>query len=68
LSEEDRKRNLGDQLYPRVAAIEAARAGKITGMLLELDVEDLSTLLQSQQALADKVHEAIEVLNKAAGQ
>jgi polyadenylate-binding protein len=67
-SEEERKRNLGDQLYPRVAAIEAARAGKITGMLLELDLEDLTTLLQSPQALQDKVHEAIEVLDKAAGQ
>lgn len=64
-SSEDQKRALGDQLYPRVAAMEAARAGKITGMLLELEVEELEQLLQSPAGLNEKIKEAIEVLDKA---
>jgi polyadenylate-binding protein len=65
---EETKRQLGDQLYPRVAAIESVRAGKITGMLLELDPEELNALLSSPAQLNDKVREAIDVLDKAGGQ
>ena len=39
-------------------------AGKITGMLLEMDNSELLVLLDSPEALDGKVHEAIEVLKQ----
>ena len=39
-------------------------AGKITGMLLEMDNSELLVLLDSPEALDGKVQEAIEVLKQ----
>jgi len=60
-----KKNILGEQLYPLVFTINKELAGKITGMILEMDVDELLNLLQSPEALSIKVDEAIEVLNNA---
>ena len=43
--------------------MEPELAGKITGMLLEIDNDELMGLLDSQEVLTGKVNEAIAVLN-----
>ena len=50
-----------DTLLPCVQAIRADLAGKITGMLLEMDNSELLLLLESPEALEAKVEEAIDV-------
>jgi polyadenylate-binding protein len=44
--------------------VEPDLAGKITGMLLEMDNAELIALLESKDALNNKVNEAIGVLNE----
>jgi polyadenylate-binding protein len=43
-------------------------AGKITGMLLEIDNDDLLRLIEDQESLNSKVSEAIAVLNEYSNQ
>lgn len=56
---------LGEQLYPLVQRLEPENAAKVTGMLLEMDQTEVLHLIESPDALKDKVGEAIEVLHKA---
>ena len=63
----EQKQFLGENLYTRIMNIDPLfqdmdLAGKITGMLLEMDNTDLLHLLESQDALREKVQEAIAVL------
>lgn len=58
---------LGEQLYPLVHQIEQENAGKVTGMLLEMDQTEVLHLIESPDALQKKVGEAMEVLRLAAG-
>ncbi|KAJ1664869.1 Protein phosphatase PP2A regulatory subunit B [Coemansia sp. RSA 1813] len=62
--EEDQKQMLGNALYPLIAAHDEDKAGKITGMLLEMDNGELLHLLENADALKSKVTEAVEVLNE----
>lgn len=48
-------------LYPRIHSTHPDTAGKITGMLLEMDPSELLYLLESDEALDAKVQEAINV-------
>ena len=57
---------LGEALYPLVEAKDAANAAKITGMLLEMDQSEVLHLIESPDALASKVQEAVAVLKAAA--
>lgn len=43
--------------------MEEELAGKITGMLLEMEDEEVMNMLDSPEALTNKVNEAIAVLN-----
>jgi len=59
---------LGERLFPLVHAHEQEMAPKITGMLLDMDVADILHLIESQDALRDKINEARLVLEDHAKQ
>jgi polyadenylate-binding protein len=71
MDKNDQKQAIGEQLYPKVKDMVQSeeKAGKITGMLLELDNEDLLTILEpmAQMTLKEKVDEAAQVLVSHAG-
>ena len=56
---------LGGQLYPLVERLERDHAGKVTGMLLEMDQTEVLHLIESPEALKQKVSEAMDVLRGA---
>ncbi|XP_014192103.1 embryonic polyadenylate-binding protein isoform X3 [Haplochromis burtoni] len=58
----DQKQLLGERLYPLIHALHPNLAGKITGMLLEIDNSELLHMLDSPESLHAKVDEAIAVL------
>lgn len=60
---EVQKQMLGEKLYPMVQKAQPEQAGKITGMLLEMDVADILSLLESEADLQAKLQEAMEVLH-----
>lgn len=62
LSPQDQKQALGAHLFPQVEAIQPDLAGKITGMLLEMDNRDLLLLLEDPDDLLWKVQGAVEAL------
>lgn len=69
--EEQQKQMIGEHLFPRIKLREPVLAGKITGMLLEMDNGELIHLLEHPDALNEKIVEAKEVLEQhqqAAGQ
>ncbi|KAK9908763.1 hypothetical protein WJX75_002528 [Coccomyxa subellipsoidea] len=61
---EQQKQMLGERLFPLVQRLQPELAGKITGMLLEMDNSELLLLLESPDALQAKVDEAITVLKQ----
>ncbi|XP_039591972.1 polyadenylate-binding protein 1-like [Polypterus senegalus] len=59
---QEQKQMLGERLYPLIHAIHPSLAGKITGMLLEIDNSELLHMLESPESLHSKVDEAVAVL------
>lgn len=59
------KQLLGERLYAQIAVSQPELAGKITGMLLELDNSELLHLLVTADALHAKIEEALVALNAA---
>lgn len=58
----EQKQMIGERLFPLVKEFEPHLAGKITGMLLEIDNSELLHMLESRELLAAKVEEAVQVL------
>lgn len=56
------KQMLGEKLFPLITKYQPELAGKITGMMLEMDNSELLILLESEQQLRAKVEEAMRVL------
>ncbi|KAJ3341290.1 Protein phosphatase PP2A regulatory subunit B [Gonapodya sp. JEL0774] len=61
---EQQKRTLGEALYPLIQQQSAEFAGKVTGMLLEMDNTELLHLLETPEELSAKVAEAVTVLQE----
>merc|ERR1719163_67597 len=58
------KQMLGEKLFPLVAKHQPELAGKITGMMLEMDNSELLLLLESDAQMKVKVEEAMRVLEQ----
>jgi polyadenylate-binding protein len=56
------KQMIGEKLYPMVARYQPELAGKVVGMMLEMDNSELLMLLESEQQMKVKVDEALLVL------
>ncbi|KAG1878027.1 hypothetical protein DFJ58DRAFT_753780 [Suillus subalutaceus] len=59
----EQKQMLGEIIYMNILTSQPELAGKITGMLLEMDNAELFHLLQSTDAMTAKVNEALAVLH-----
>lgn len=59
---QEQKQMLGERLFPLIRTMHAELAGKITGMLLEIDNSELLHMLEHHESLKAKVEEAIAVL------
>ncbi|NXF44336.1 EPAB protein, partial [Oceanites oceanicus] len=60
--QEQKQMIAGERLYPLIHAMHSSLAGKITGMLLEIDNSELLLLLESPDSLRSKIEEAVAVL------
>jgi polyadenylate-binding protein len=58
------KQILGEAIFPKIAAIQPDLAGKITGMLLEMDNAELVQLVDDDAQLRAKVDEAMAVYDE----
>merc|ERR1712004_792970 len=61
----EQKQMLGERMYPLVQAeVGAEQAGKVTGMLLEIDNNELLSMLEDSDLLSEKIKEAVNVLSQ----
>ncbi|KAI9729337.1 MAG: Protein phosphatase PP2A regulatory subunit B [Claussenomyces sp. TS43310] len=58
------KQLLGEALFPKIQVMQPELAGKITGMLLEMDNSELVNLIEEESALRAKVDEAMNVYDE----
>merc|ERR1719476_802553 len=61
------KQMIGEKLFPAISRFQPELAGKITGMMLEMDNSELLMLLESESQLKFKVDEALRVLETTRG-
>merc|ERR1712051_403214 len=59
----EQKQMLGERLFPLIQGLFPDMAGKITGMLLEIDNSELVHMLEHKESLTSKVEEAVAVLS-----
>ncbi|TVY46948.1 Polyadenylate-binding protein, cytoplasmic and nuclear [Lachnellula cervina] len=58
------KQLLGEALFPKIQVMQPDLAGKITGMLLEMENPELVNLIEDESALRAKVDEALNVYDE----
>ncbi|CAL3966423.1 hypothetical protein PZA11_003083 [Diplocarpon coronariae] len=58
------KQLLGEALFPKIQVLQPDLAGKITGMLLEMENQELVNLIEDDSALRAKVDEALTVYDE----
>jgi hypothetical protein len=65
--EKEQKQNIGETIFFKIKQQpeKSEKAGKITGMLLEMPMSELLDLMKDESALNSKIEEAIEVLKEA---
>lgn len=63
LKQHQDKTTIGEELYKLVSKFDCDQADKITGMLLEMNVQDLEVILRDQEVLEEKVNQALTALN-----
>ena len=61
-NDEDKLDYIGETIYVKIYDEDKEKAGKITGMLLEIGVEELIVLLESEELLDAEIEEAYEIL------
>lgn len=59
---QEQKQVLGERLFPLIQAMHPTLAGKITGMLLEIDNSEPLPVLESPESLCSRAEEAVAVL------
>ena len=59
------KEQLGEHLYPMVEAKDPRNAAKITGMLLEMEIEQIHNIIKNPDQLNKWISEAMKVLNNS---
>jgi len=64
---QEQKQMLGERLFPLIQRMYPDLAGKITGMLLEIDNAELLHMLEDGNSLKSKVEEAVAVLQAHQG-
>lgn len=71
LSSDEKRKILGNLMYYRVAGLESVQrelVPKITGMLIDLEVLDLSDIIEIlhiDEVLLERVNDAISIINDA---
>lgn len=58
----DQKQMLGEHIFPLVQSLYPDEAGKVTGMLLEMDNAELLVMIEDNALMHTKVTEAVNVL------
>ena len=58
--QQEQKQMLGERLFPLIQGMYPDLAGKITGMLLEIDNSELLHMLESKESLEAKVNLLVE--------
>jgi polyadenylate-binding protein len=64
---QEQKQLLGERVFPLIQRMYPQEAGKITGMLLEMDNSELLMMLDQPEMLKSKVDEAVAVLKAHSG-
>lgn len=62
---ESQKQQIGEQIFPLIHAKHPELAGKITGMLLEMEQAELLQLCNSPALLDERIKEALDVLRQS---